>query len=176
MRTWGATVLRPYMRLPGDRFAIRRSIGAMELDQVEAGEEVGDFEGGGVGSVGAVGAVGADAGAEIVADCAGSGFLGVGGSHGVAPFGDAGFGFENHRDDFAGGHEVGEFAKEGAGFVDGVEAAGFFFGEAHGFDGDDREAGFVDAREDVSLLIGLYRIGFDNRKRTFSCHLEFLQL
>ena len=40
----GAAVLRPYMCV---------------LDEVEAGEEVGDFEGGGVWSVGTVGAVGA---------------------------------------------------------------------------------------------------------------------
>ena len=82
-------------------------------------------------------AIVADAGAEVMADGAGGGFFGIGGAHGVAPFEDGAFGFEDHGDNFAGAHEVGEFAEEGAGFVYGVEAAGFFFGEAHGFDGDD---------------------------------------
>jgi hypothetical protein len=56
------------------------------LNEFEAGEEIADFKGGGIGSVGAVGAIVADAGAEVVADGAGGGFFGVGGAHGVAPF------------------------------------------------------------------------------------------
>src|ERR1700733_5763505 len=87
VRTWGAAGCAPTSL-------------CLRLDEVEAGEEVGDFEGGGVGGVGAVGAVGADAGAEVVADGAGGGFLWVGGAHGVAPFCDAAFGFENHGDNF----------------------------------------------------------------------------
>jgi hypothetical protein len=59
---------------------------ALRLDEFEAGKEVADFEGSGFGSVGAMSAIGADAGAEIVANGAGSGFLGVGGAHGVSPF------------------------------------------------------------------------------------------
>lgn len=89
VRTWGAAVLRLYMS------------GRRRLDEVEAGEEIADFEGGGFWGVGAVGAVVADAGAEVVADGAWGGFLGVGGAHGVAPFGDGGFGFQDHGDDFA---------------------------------------------------------------------------
>jgi len=77
------------------------------LDQFEAGEEIADFEGGGFRSVGAVGAIVADAGAEVVADGAGRGFLGVGGAHGVSPFQDGAFGFENESENFAGAHEVG---------------------------------------------------------------------
>ncbi len=115
------------------------------LDKFEAGEEIADFEGGGVGGVGAVRAIVADAGAEVVADGAGRGFLGVGGAHGVSPFQDGTFGFEDHGEDFAGAHEVGEFAEERAGFVDGVKAAGLFLAQTHRFDGDDLEAGFVDA-------------------------------
>ena len=98
------------------------------LDEFEAGEEVADFEGGGVRSVGAVCAIAAYAGAEVVANRARGGFLGVGGAHSVAPFQDGAFGFENHGENFAGAHEVGEFSEEGAGFVNGVEAAGFFLG------------------------------------------------
>jgi hypothetical protein len=161
----GRAEARPYKTL-------RRARYVDDLDEVEAGEEVGDFEGGGVGGVGAVGAVVADASAEVVADGAGIGFLWIGGAHGVAPFCDAAFGFENHGDDFAGRHKVGEFAEEWAGFVYGVEAASFFFGEAHGFDGDDGEAGFVNTRENVSLLIRLYCIWFNDRESSFDCHLE----
>src|SRR6266851_8121107 len=116
------------------------------LDQFVGGEEVVDFEGGSVGGVGAVGAVVADAGAEIAANGAGGSFLGVGGAHGIAPFGDGVFGFEDEGEDFAGGHKVGELGEERPLAMHGVEAAGLVFGEPHGFYGDDFEAGFVDAR------------------------------
>ena len=105
---------------------MRMAVQCCESNQLEAGEEIADFEGGGIRSVGAVGAIVADAGAEVVADGAGSGFLGVGGAHGVAPLEDGAFGFEDQCEDFAGAHEVGEFGEEGALFVDGVEAASFF--------------------------------------------------
>src|SRR5580704_14534050 len=93
--------VNPAPTKPWDARSCARRDMSDELDQVEAGEEVGDFEGRGVGSVGAMGAVGADAGAEVVADGAGGGFLWVGGAHGVAPFCDTALGFENHGDDFA---------------------------------------------------------------------------
>src|SRR5713226_5077296 len=92
------------------------------LNEFEGGEEVADFEGGSIRSVGAVRAVVADAGAEGVANGAGRGFLGVGGAHGVAPFGDGAFRFEDHGEDLAGSHEVGEFAEKRASFVHGVKA------------------------------------------------------
>jgi len=98
-----------------------------ESNQLEAGEEVADFEGGGFGGVRAMSAIVADAGAEVAADGAGGGFLGIGGAHDVAPLGDGAFGFEDQGEDFAGAHEVGEFAEEGTLFVDGVKAASFFF-------------------------------------------------
>ncbi len=87
----------------------------------------------------------ADAGAEVVANGAGRGFFRVGGAHGVTPFADRAISFEHHGEDFAGAHEVGEFAEERTFAMNGVEAAGFFFGEAHGFDRDDGEASFVNA-------------------------------
>lgn len=49
----------------------------------------------------------------------------------------------------------------------GVEAAGFFFGEAHGFDGDDGEARFVDAAQDFTLFVGGYGVGFDDCEGAF---------
>src|SRR5258708_30258945 len=116
-----------------------------ESNQFEAGEEIADFEGGGFGGVGAVSAIVADAGAEVAANGAGGGFLRVGRAHGVAPFEDGAFSFENHGENFAGTHEVGELAEEGALAMDGVEAAGFFFGETHGFDRDDFVAGVVNS-------------------------------
>jgi len=140
------------------------------LNEFEAGEEIADFEGGGVGSVRAVCAIVADAGAEVVADGAWRGFFGVRGAHGVAPLKDDAFGFENHGEDFARAHEVGEFAEEGALFVDSVEAAGFFFGKAHGFDGDDFEAGFVDAGQDFTLLAAADGVGLDDCEGAFDCH------
>jgi len=48
------------------------------------------------GSVGAVSAIIADAGAEIVTDRTGRGFLRIGGAHGVSPLQDGAFGFEDH--------------------------------------------------------------------------------
>ena len=60
-------------------------------------------------------AIVADAGAEVAADRAWRGFFGVGGAHGVAPLEDGAISFENHGEDFAGGHELGEFAEERAG-------------------------------------------------------------
>ena len=77
--------LKPAPTKPVRRKSARTSKRLDDLNEVEAGEEVGDFEGGGVGGVGAVGAVIADAGAEVVADGAGGGFFGVGGAHGISP-------------------------------------------------------------------------------------------
>src|SRR5207244_3659800 len=110
-----------------------------EEREAEAEDETGDdgeiesgvfaamygFEGGGFRGIRAVGAIAADAGAEIVANGAWRGFLRVGGAHGVAPLQDGAFCFEDHGEDFAGAHEIGEFGEEGALFVDRVEAAGF---------------------------------------------------
>src|SRR5260370_1171499 len=96
---------------------MRMALQNRESNQVEGGEEIADFEGGGFRRVGAVGAIVADAGAEVVADGAGTGFLGVGGAHGVAPLQDGAFGFEDQGKNFAGAHEVGELGEEGALFV-----------------------------------------------------------
>ncbi len=144
-----------------------RNDSRVELDQFEAGEQVADFEGGGFRSVGAMSAIVADAGAEVVADGAGRGFLGIGGAHGVAPLEDGAFGFEDQGEDFAGAHEVGEFAKEGALFVDSVEAVGFFFGEAHGFNGDNLETRFVNAGKNLALLTATDGVGFDDCESAF---------
>jgi hypothetical protein len=120
-------------------------------DEFEAGEEVTDFEGGSFRSVGAVRAIHLDAGAEIAADGAWPRLLGIGRTHDLAPLGNGALGFKDHGEDFARAHEVGELSEERTLTVDSVEASGFFLGEAHRFDGHDREAVFVDARENFTL-------------------------
>ena len=146
-----------------------------ELNQLEAGEEIADFEGGGFGGVRAMGAIVADAGAEIVTDGAGRGLLGIGGAHGVAPLQDGAFRFENHGEDFAGTHEVGELGEEGAFLVNGVETAGLLFGEAHGLDSDDFETGFVDAGKDFALKITTDSIRFDDCESALYAHNNLLR-
>ena len=98
---------------------------AYGLEQFVGGKKVGDFEGGGVGGVGAVGAVAADAGAEVVADGAGGGFLGVGGAHGIAPLGDGVFRFEHHHEHLARAHEFHQLAEEAFSLVDRIKPFGF---------------------------------------------------
>jgi hypothetical protein len=147
-----------------------------ESDQLEAGKKVADFEGGGFQGVGAVRAIVANAGAEVVADSARSGFLGVGSAHGVAPFQDRAFRFENHSEYFAGAHKVREFTKEGPLAMDGIEAASFFFGEAHGFDGDNFETRFVNTGKDFSLLTATDRVGLDDCESALKCQERILQI
>ena len=52
--------------------------------------------------------------------------------------------------------------KNGRVFVNGVKSAGFFFGEAHGFNGDNLEACFVYAGQNFALLAGSYSVGLDD--------------
>src|SRR5437667_6533856 len=142
------------------------------LNKFDAGEEVADFEGGRFRGVGAVSAIVANAGAKVVANRAGGGFFRIGGAHNVAPLENGAFGFENHGEDFAGTHEVGQLAEEGARFVDGVEAAGFFFCQAHGFDGNDLKTGLMHAGEDLALLAATDGVGLDDCECAFDCHEE----
>ena len=119
-------------------------------------------------------AIVADAGAEVVANGAGCGFLGVGRAHGFTPFQNGAFGFEDQSEDFAGTHERSELGEERPVFVDGIEAAGFFFRETHRFDGDDREAGFVNPCKDFTLLAAADGIGFDDCESSFDRHNNLL--
>ena len=59
--------------------------------------------------------------------------------------------------------------------MDGVEAAGFFFGEAHGFNGDDFEAGFVNPGKDFALLAATDGVGLDDCESAFEWHEKFLR-
>jgi hypothetical protein len=112
--------------------------------------------------------------AEFPANGAGSGFGGVGGAHGIAPFCDAGISFEGDDDSFAAAHKVGEFAEERAGFVNGVETFGLRFGEADGFDGDDVKFCGVDAAENIGRESALDCVGLDDCESPFDCHSMFL--
>src|SRR5215467_5842128 len=140
------------------------------LNQFEAREEVADFKSGGFGSVRAVRDVVADAGAEVVANGSGSSFLRIGGAHCVAPLEDGALGFQNHRDDLARGHEIGQLAEEGALFMDGVKAAGLFLGQTHGLDGYDLKPGLVDARENLPLQTAGDGVRFDDCESAFQSH------
>lgn len=136
-------------------------------DEFEAGEEIADFESGGVGCVGPVRAIVTDAGAQVAANGAGGGFLGVGGAHGLAPFQDSAFGFENQDQDFPGAHEIRELAEEGAPFVNDVKARGFAIRKNHRFDRNDAETGFVNTREYFSLEIAANGVRLDDCKSSF---------
>ena len=159
--------------LVGDCDRLPESIASS--DEFESGEEVADFEGGGFRGVGTVRAVHLDAGAEIVANRAGRGFFRIGGTHGFAPFRNGAIGFEDHGENFARAHEVGKFTEEGTLAVDGIEASGFFFGESHGFDGNEFETSFVDAGEDFALEVATDSVRFDDRECTFNRHEAFLR-
>jgi hypothetical protein len=145
------------------------------LNEFEAGEKIGDLEGGGVGGVGTVRAIVADAGAEVMADGAGSGFLGVSGTHGVAPFEDGALGFKDQDENFAGAHEFAEFAEKGASFMDSVKSGGFATRENHRFDCNDAEACLVNAREYFSLEIAADGVRLDDCESSFNGHERFLQ-
>src|SRR5580704_19057 len=121
------------------------------LYEFEAGEEIADFERGCVGCAGTVRTIVADAGAQVAANGAAGGFVGVGAAHGLAPFQDSAFRFKNQDEDFPGAHEIRELGEEGAPFVNGVKAGGFAVRKNHRFDRNDAETGFVNAREYFSL-------------------------
>src|SRR5262249_50309975 len=112
-------------------------------------------------------AVVADARTEVMADRAGCGLLRVGSAHRIAPLDDGAFSFQHHSENLARRHEVREFAEEWPRFVDRVEAACFFLGQAHRLDGHDVESGLVNARENFALLIAADRVRLDNCESTF---------
>src|ERR1700745_2534124 len=99
-----------------------------ESDQLHRRKKVADFEGRGFRRVRAVCAVHLNTGAEVAANGAGSSLLGIRGPHRFAPFGDGDVGFKDHREDFAGTHEIGELAKKWALTMNRVEATGLFLG------------------------------------------------
>jgi hypothetical protein len=54
--------------------------------------------------------------------------------------------------------------------VNRIKAAGLFFAEAHGFDGDDRESRLLNARQNLALLACSNSVRLDDRERTFDSH------
>ena len=77
-----------------------------ESNQLVASEKVADLKGRRIGRVGTMRDVGADTGTEIVANGSGRRLLGIRGAHGVAPFRDGTFGFEDHRENLSGAHKI----------------------------------------------------------------------
>jgi hypothetical protein len=147
-----------------------------ESDEFEPGKEVADLKGSGLRSVGAVSTIVADIGAEVVTNCARCGLFRIGGPHGVAPLLDRAFCFKYESEDFAGAHEAGELAKEGALFMDSIEASGFALSEDHRLDGHDAEASFVNAGENLTLKVARYGVGLDDCKGTFDSQEKVLQI
>ena len=117
-----------------------------------------------------MGAVVLDGGAEVAADGAFGGLVGVGGAHQVAPFFNGIFRFENDNDNLAGTHEVGQFAIERPVAVDGIEPFGLGLGQPQGLDGNDGEPSLVDALQDFALQIPAHCVRLDYYKRAFDCH------
>ena len=76
------------------------------LDELVAGEEVGQFDGGVLFAVAAVGAVAAHALGEALADCAFRRISGVGCAHDFAPFGNGVFALQAKQDAWAFTHEI----------------------------------------------------------------------
>src|SRR6266478_1697510 len=60
--------------------------------------------------------------------------------------------------------------------MDSVEAAGFFFGETHGFYGDDFEAGFMNTRKNLALLTTTDSVRLDDCESTFESQERILQI
>jgi hypothetical protein len=56
-----------------------------------------------------------------------------------------------------------------------VETAGLFFGEAHGFHGDNLEVCLVNAPKNLALLTATYCVGFDDCESALDGHENFLQ-
>src|SRR5580700_2519429 len=98
--------LEPDVRMTGPRFA--------SLNQLEAGEKIGDLERCSIRRVRTVRAVTANAGPQVVADRAWGGFLWIGCTHGVAPLCNSAFRFQHHGKDLTGTHEIGQLSKKRA--------------------------------------------------------------
>src|SRR5580698_10912571 len=138
--------------------------------QFGARKEIANFGGGGFRRIRAVGAIVLNAFAEFLANGAVSGFGGIRGAHGIAPFGDGVFRFENHDHGFTGAHEGGEFAEERAFTVNGVEPFGLLFSNAQRFDRDDLEFCRMNAADDVRGQAAAYGVRLDNCESSFHSH------
>ena len=143
-----------WVHAKGDRRLSYPSPGANSrwcaLNQFGAGEKITDFKSGGLRCIRAVRAIILNAGAEFFADCAGRSFRGVGRAHGVAPFRNGVFAFQNHGHHFAGAHEFREVLEKWALAVHGVETFSFGLREPQRFDGDNLKLRRVNAADDFA--------------------------
>src|SRR5882762_2154290 len=144
-------------------------------DQFVASEKVADLKCRGIRRVRAMRDIGANAGAQIMANGARRCLLRVGGPHSIAPLCDGPLRLQDHCDNFAGTHEIGQLAKKWPLPVHGIKSAGFVFGQTHGSDGDDAKARLMNTRKNFALQAAANRVRLDNCKRTFECQDSFLQ-
>src|SRR5262245_53765909 len=144
-----------------------RETGRQASDELEAGEEVADLEARGVGAVGAVDHVGLDGAGQVLADRARRGLGRVGGPHDLAQARDRVLALEHQRDAGARAHEVAQAREERPLPVHVVEAFGLRPAEAAQPQRQDREAGFLEARQHLARLPGLHRVRLDDRESSF---------
>jgi len=128
------------------------------------------FDGGVFIAVGAVNSIFADAFGVFGADGVWFGVGRVGGADEVAKIFNSVVFFEDGSHDGTAAHEFGEFAIEGAFFVDFVKFAGFFEAEFGEFHCHDAEACGVDHLKDVADVACAHRVGLDHREGAFACH------
>ncbi len=107
---------------------------------------------------------------ELGADGAGGGFLGVGGAHDLAVFGDGAFALEDLENDGAGDHEGDEAGEEGALAVDAVEFLGLGAGEEGALLGDDAQAGGLEGGVDLAGEVPAGGVGLDDGERALDGH------
>src|SRR5258707_5958099 len=119
--------------------------------------------------------IGANASAQIMANGARRRLGRVGGPDSVAPLCNGPLRLQDHRDNFAGTHEIGQLAKKWALPVHGIKSAGFVFGQTHGSNRDNSKTGLVNTRKNFALQAAANRVRLDDCKRTFESQDSFLQ-
>src|SRR5882762_9046414 len=144
-------------------------------DQFVTGEEITDLKRGGIRRVGTMGDIISDAGTQVMANGARRRLLRIGGPHRIAPLCDGPLRLQDHRDNFAGTHEIGQLAKKWALPVHGIKSPGFVFGQTHGSNRDNSKTGLVNTRKNFALQPAANRVRLDDCKRTFESQDSFLQ-
>src|SRR5690606_2787007 len=139
-------------------------------------EEESDFHGSGFRSVGAMHGIGVDAVGEIGADRAGFSLLRVGCAHQLTILGNGILAFQHLYEHGARHHEVDQILEEGAFFVNGIETLGIGARKLHQARGNDLEAGLLEAGDDLADDVLGDRVGLDDGKGAFNCHVYSVQL
>lgn len=138
--------------------------------QLQAGEEIGDFDHSGFRRVRAMHGIGFDALGEFLADGAGRGIGRVGGAHHVAVFGNGALAFQHLHNHGAGDHEADQVVEEGPRLVHAVEALGLGLGHLNALLGDDAQAGLLDGGVDGAGQVAAGGIRLDDGKGALDGH------